>query len=192
MASAMATKCSKNLEAMSSYAGSLGGQFQRHGQHGRRSRRPSRPCRRPARDVRRRAAAWSGRRRRCCPGRESRRRRGCCPSTSLRLTHQVKLISSFWNARARKTRSRWPRGAGHLVNAPAGPGVHRRIDVAEGELVGRDLPVGMHVPFAQNRISLLLGELGIDLGERASCGTPGPRPRTRDIPTCRASRSRRG
>ena len=50
-----------------------------------------------------RAAAASGRRRRCCRARGSRRRRGCCPSASLRFTHQVKLISSFWNTRARNS-----------------------------------------------------------------------------------------
>ena len=33
----------------------------------------------------------------------------CLPWASLRLTHQVKLISSFWKTRSRKTRSRWPR-----------------------------------------------------------------------------------
>ena len=32
------------------------------------------------------------------------------PSASLRLTHQVKLSRSFWNARARNVRSRFPAG----------------------------------------------------------------------------------
>src|SRR5262249_57505447 len=40
-------------------------------------------------------------------------------------------------------------GRGHLVDPPRRPGVHRRIDVAEGELVGRKLPVRVHVPLAQ-------------------------------------------
>ena len=53
-----------------------------------------------------------------------------------------------------------------LVNAPGGPGVHRRIDVAERPLVGRQLAVGMHVPFAQQQDELLLGELGIDQRQR--------------------------
>ena len=86
-----------------------------------RSRTPSTRCRRPARGGRRWAAAASGRRRRCCPARGSRRRRGCRPSGSLRFTHQVKLSSSFWKPRSRKSRSRCPRGAGHLVDAPARP-----------------------------------------------------------------------
>ena len=36
------------------------------------------------------------------------------PSSSLRFTHQVKLIRSFWKARSRNSRSRWPRGAAIL------------------------------------------------------------------------------
>src|ERR1700675_3671195 len=36
-----------------------------------------------------------------------------------------------------------------FVNAPGSPCVDRRIDVAESPLVGRQLPVGMHVPFAK-------------------------------------------
>jgi hypothetical protein len=43
--------------------------------------------------------------------------------------------------------------------------VHRRVDVAEVELVGRDLAVGMHVPLAQEEQELPLGEGGVD--ERA-------------------------
>ena len=38
---------------------------------------------------------------------------------------------------------------GHLVNPPGRPGVHGRIDVVEGKLVGRKLAVGVHVPLAQ-------------------------------------------
>ena len=78
-----------------------------------------------------------------------------------------------------------------LVDAQRRPGVHRRIDVAERPLVGRHLPVGMHVPFAQHQHELLLGEFGIDQRERHACETPDPRRRTRDIPTCPAWRSRR-
>ena len=59
-----------------------------------------------------------------------------------------------------------PLGAGHLVHPPAGPGVHRRVHVAEGELVGRDLAVRVHVPLAQQQQELLLGEVGIDPRER--------------------------
>ena len=114
------------------------------------------------------------------------------PSTSLRFTHQVKFISSFWNTRARKTRSRLPARTGHLVDAPACPGMHRRIDVRKVELVGRDLPIGVHVPLAQQQQQLLFGEVRIEPGEAEPCEKPDPRPRTRDTPTCPASESRRG
>src|SRR4029077_20779459 len=38
---------------------------------------------------------------------------------------------------------------GHLVDAPRRPGVHRRIHVSEGELVGGKLPPRLHVPLEQ-------------------------------------------
>jgi hypothetical protein len=37
-----------------------------------------------------------------------------------------------------------------LIDAQGGPGMHRRIHVAERPLIGRDLPVGMHIPLAQD------------------------------------------
>ena len=43
-----------------------------------------------------------------------------------------------------------------------GPGVHRRIDIAEVPLVGRNLAVGMQVRIAQHQIQLLLGKVGVD------------------------------
>ena len=42
-----------------------------------------------------------------------------------------------------------PARPGHLVNAPGRPGVDRRIHVAKGKFVGRNLAVRVHVPFAQ-------------------------------------------
>ena len=53
-----------------------------------------------------------------------------------------------------------------LVHAPRRPGVHRRIHVAERPLVGRQLPVRMHVPFAQQQDELLLGKIRIDQRQR--------------------------
>ena len=88
------------------------------------------------------------------------------PSGSLRLTHQVKLIRSFWKTLARKTLSRFPLRPGDLVDAPRRPRVHGRVDVAEGPLVGGDLSIGMHVPLAQQKDSLLLGEFRVDAGKR--------------------------
>ena len=46
------------------------------------------------------------------------------------------------------------------------PGVHRRVHVVEGPLVGRQLPVGVHVPLAQDEQQLLLGEIRIDQRQR--------------------------
>ena len=51
------------------------------------------------------------------------------PLSSTRLTHHVKLSSSRWNALAKKLSVPFAGRAGHLVDAPAGPGVDRRIDV---------------------------------------------------------------
>ncbi len=86
------------------------GQLQRHGEHRDAVKRH------PGRAVGLLQAAAVGqrlaigRRRRCCPAPGIRRKTDACPATSLRLTHQVKLISSFWKTRARNSRSRAPRG----------------------------------------------------------------------------------
>src|SRR5580698_3992100 len=75
------------------------------------------------------------------------------PATSLRLVHHVKLISSFWNTRSRKVRSRCPGGNG-------------RMDIAEPELISRNLSTGMHVPPAQQQHQLVLCKRWIELRER--------------------------
>src|SRR4029077_8564791 len=49
----------------------------------------------------------------------------------------------------------------NFVYAPSGPGVHRWVDVAEGPLIGGQLPVGMHVPLASHQNELFLGEIRI-------------------------------
>ncbi len=38
-----------------------------------------------------------------------------------------------------------------LVDMPRGPGMHGRIDVAEGPFVGGQLAVGMHVPLVEQQ-----------------------------------------
>ena len=88
------------------------------------------------------------------------------PSSSLRLTHQVKLSSSLWNTRARNRRSRLAGAAQlDLVDRRVADDVDGRIDVAEGPLVGGNLPVRMHVPLAQHKQELVLGEPGVDQAE---------------------------
>ena len=90
--------------------GIFSGQLERHGEHGRAVERHPGGAVRLFELAAGRKRLASDRRRRCCRDREIRRRRGSCRRASLRFTHQVKLRSSFWNARARKTRSRCPRG----------------------------------------------------------------------------------
>ena len=72
-----------------------------------------------------------------------------------------------------------------LKDAPRGPGVHRRVHVAERPLVGGKLPVRVHVPLAREQHELLLRELRIDERERQAVkreipgGVPGVFPLVR-------------
>ena len=113
------------------------------------------------------------------------------PSSSFRFTHQVKLMSSLWNARSRKIRSRCAARAGHAVHAVARPRVNRRVHVIERELVRRQLPVRVHVPLAEQQQQLALREFRVDRARTARRGTRDPTPRTTDTPTCPAPTSRR-
>ena len=49
-----------------------------------------------------------------------------------------------------------------FVDTPRGPGVNRRVDVAEGPFVRGQLAVGVHVPFAQKEDELIFGKIRID------------------------------
>lgn len=49
-----------------------------------------------------------------------------------------------------------------LEDPKGGPGVYRRIDIAEIPFVRRDLAVGFHVPFPRKQIKLLLREGRVD------------------------------
>src|SRR5580693_10725922 len=42
-----------------------------------------------------------------------------------------------------------------LVNAPGGPSVYGRIHVAKSPFIGGQLPIGMHIPFAEKQDELL-------------------------------------
>ena len=55
---------------------------------------------------------------------------------------------------------------GHLVYSKHGPGVHRRIDIIEGKLIGRDLPIRSHVPLPQEENKLVFSELWVNFGKR--------------------------
>src|SRR5580658_3233884 len=45
-----------------------------------------------------------------------------------------------------------------LIDAPSRPSIHRRVHIAECPLVGWQLTVGMHVPFANHQCQLSFGE----------------------------------
>src|SRR5687767_9871582 len=66
-----------------------------------------------------------------------------------------------------------------LVDAPARPGVNGRVDVAESPLVRGYLPVGMHVPLAEEDRQLAFSEAGIDHRHRdhVEGRVPGCKPR---------------
>src|SRR6478752_3771734 len=51
-----------------------------------------------------------------------------------------------------------------LINAPGGPGVDGRIDVAECPFVSRNLSVGVHLPLAQHQSELLSRDVAIQEG----------------------------
>jgi hypothetical protein len=74
---------------------------------------------------------------------------------------------------------------GDLVHPPAGPRVHGRIHVAEIPLVGRNLSVRMHVPFAQHQLELGLRELGVDPRHRDHVKGEIPRGKPRVLPLVR-------
>src|SRR6266480_7551968 len=59
-----------------------------------------------------------------------------------------------------------PARTSHLVNAPGRPGMHGRIYIAKSKFVSRHLAVRVHVPFAQEKIELLLREMRIDFRKR--------------------------
>ena len=52
------------------------------------------------------------------------------------------------------------------VGEDGGPGMNRRVDVAEIPLVGRNLAVGVHVALAQHQLQLLLAEIRVHQRQR--------------------------
>ena len=128
---------------------------------GSASRTPSSWCRRPAR-----AGPPAGRWDRSMALMLSRPRnppaKRWSPSGSIRLTHQVKFISSLGNRRAEEV------GVTAAVDVPhvqRRPGVHGRVGVAERPLVGRQRTVGVLEPLAAHHQQLVLGERRVDVGQ---------------------------
>ncbi len=79
----------------------------------------------------------------------------------------------------------FPSLARHLVDAPACPSVHRRVHVAELELVGGNRAVRRHVPLAQEEQQLVLRELRIDARHRDHVKRAVPRGEPRILPRVR-------
>ena len=52
------------------------------------------------------------------------------------------------------------------VGAECGPGINGRVRVAEVPLVSGEASVGMHIPFLEQELELVLGQRGIGEGER--------------------------
>ncbi len=98
------------------------------------------------------------------------------PSGSCRLSHQVKLSSSFWKTRSRKSRVRGPVDQ---EDPDGGDGVDRRVDVVEVPLVGRERSVRVQEPLPQHHDELVLGERGIEVGpgDGVEGQVPGREPR---------------
>src|SRR5260221_6265122 len=66
----------------------------------------------------------------------------------------------------------------YFVDLHGGPGQHRRVDVAESPLVGRELAIGVLEPLAAHQQQLLFGEIEVD---QCQCDTmkrqvPGGKP----------------
>ena len=192
IAFAIATKCSKNFERDVRVRAARPSRARAPSRASSCSRTPSTRWRRPARAGR---PPGSGCERSKTPTLSSPRKppvKRLSPSASSRLTHHVKLIEALVERALEELAVvAVARLAGELVDAPHRPRVHRRVDVAERELVRGQLPVRVHVPLAAQEQQLLLRELRDRSAPSPRSGTRGPTPRTTGTPTCRASRSRR-
>ena len=72
-----------------------------------------------------------------------------------------------------------------LIHTPRRPRMDRRVHIAEGKLIGRDLPIGMHEPLTQQQLQLMLGKLRIDLRIRHHVEGQIPRGEPRILPLVR-------
>ena len=104
------------------------------------------------------------------------------PRASSRLTHQVKLISSLWKTRARKSKSD---AAVDAKDRQRGPCLDRRIHIAEVPFVRRQLAVRMHVPFAGEEQELALRHRRVGVGENHAVESEVPRSIPRVFPFIR-------
>ena len=180
-------KCWRNLKATSSYIGSYRpGSARSPACSG--SRTPSMPCRPPVRASRRsEAAALRSKtpmlsRPRKPPANTLR------PVGSLRLTHQLKLSMQPLERALEETHVGAAQRPLQVEQEQRGPGVHRRVDVAEVPLVGRNLAVRMRSTGCAASAGAAPWRSRSRPARARSCGTPGPMRRTTGTPICRASR----
>ena len=80
-----------------------------------------------------------------------------------------------------------PQGLLGAVQEESRKGMDRGVDVAEVPFVGGDLPVRVQVGPCSIRCICCFAKSGSTIAS-GGCERPGPRPRTRGTPTCRASR----
>ena len=137
------------------------------------------PSHRPAPATRRWGAARCGRTRRCCRARGSRPAKTLRPGRILAVDPPVEVQHQRLERPFQEAHVGAAERPLHLVEVQRGPGVHRRIHVAEVPLVGRYLAVGMEVQAPQHQQELLFGEIEIDQRqrERVEREVPGGIPR---------------
>jgi len=88
------------------------------------------------------------------------------PGHFLEALPPAKVPNQGLEDRGEKVERLGPIRAGQLEDPQAGPGMHRRIDVAEREFIGRHLTGGMQVALAEEELQLSARETGVHPGER--------------------------
>ena len=186
----MATKCSKNFEATSSYAGIVVGQFDGHREHHQAVRRHPRGAvglqQQHARRQRLRAIEQADVVHSQKPAAEQ-----IAAGVIFAIHPPGEIDQQFLKAAGEKQAIALPFGAAHFVQPPNGPGVDRRIHVATAQIRrpatdrwGACTIRARTAPLDPSRIPCR--PCPMPPGE-----TLNPRRRTRDIPICRASKSHR-
>ena len=81
------------------------------------------------------------------------------------ITLPIEVQNQFMEAPLQELHIPVPLGGGHLVHSPHRPCMHGWVDIAEVELICRDLPVGGHVPLPHKKDQLLLGKFWVHFCE---------------------------
>ena len=80
-------------------------------------------------------------------------------------TLPIEVQNQFMEAPLQELHIPVPLGGGHLVHSPHRPRMHGWVDIAEVELICRDLPIGGHVPLPHKQDQLLLGKFWVHFRE---------------------------